>query len=366
MVTTGRFATPSEDKRNRRADMGDGRKQIAGIHHITGISGPPQENLAFYRDVLGLRFVKKTVNFDDPGTYHLYYGNDAGEPGTILTFFPWSNAFPGRAGVGMVTHTAFAVREESVGYWADRFADLGLEVQSKFVRFGSSVIRFAAPDGLQLELVGDPSLWRSDDGGSGEAVSDEAVSDQAVSHQAVSDQAVADEPSADSVAIPGEHTIRGFFGATLGVRDHERTARLLVDTFGYDIDEEEGARMRLTLDGNAPGRRIDLVVDPQGPRPRMGTGTIHHIAFRARDEEEQLSWREQIVRLGFNVTEVLDRNYFKSIYFREPNGVLFEIATDPPGFTADEPLETLGEALKLPAWLEPQRAQIERQLVPLS
>ena len=295
----------------------------------------------FYRDVLGLRFVKKTVNFDDPGTYHLYYGNDAGEPGTILTFFPWSNSFPGRAGVGMVTHTAFAVREESVGYWADRFADLGLEVQSKFVRLGSSVIHFAGPDGLQLELVGDPSLWRSDETGANEEA--EAV-------------------DADSVAIPGEHAIRGFFGATLGVRDHERTARLLVDTFGYDVDEEEGTRMRLTLDGNAPGRRIDLVVDPQGPRPRMGTGTIHHIAFRARDEEEQLVWREQIVRLGFNVTEVLDRNYFKSIYFREPNGVLFEIATDPPGFTADEPLETLGEGLKLPAWLEPQRAQIESRL----
>ena len=294
---------------------------IEGIHHITGICGPAQENLDFYSRFLGLRMVKKTVNFDDPGTYHLYYGDEEGRPGTILTFFPWEHSVHGRSGVGTVSHTAFSVEPGGFEDWVGHFADRSVDFEGPFERFGDQGIAFSAPDSLQLEILTDESV-----GGQG---------------------------------------IRGFHSASLSVRDFDFLQRLLVDEFQYSVRDEADDRIRLTADGGARGHRIDLVRDPDRALPRSGKGTIHHIAFRARDEEHQLEYRERMLSLGLRVTGVLDRNYFRSIYFREPGGILFEIATDDPGFAVDEPVGELGSGLMLPPWLEEKRTSIEAGLVEL-
>jgi glyoxalase family protein len=307
---------------------------IQGIHHITAISGPPQENLDFFSKFLGLRLVKKTVNFDDPGTYHLYYGDEAGSPGSILTFFPWENAFPGKVGVGMVSHTAFLVPRASIDFWLGRFESNNIEFEGPLQRMDEVVLSFAAPDGLLLELVARDEHGAAAGWGGG--------------------------------TIDSEHAILGFQGASLSVRDASLLEKLFVEDFGYESVGSEGDRTRLRAKGDAIGRFVDLVVDPERTPNRSGTGTIHHIAFRARDDQDQLEIRENLLSLGFRVTGVLDRNYFRSIYFREPGGILFEIATDAPGFAVDEKPDQLGSDLKLPEWLEPQRAAIEDRLVPLA
>ena len=295
---------------------------IPGLHHVTAISGPPQANLDFYTGRLKQRLVKRTVNFDDPGTYHLYYGNHLGSPGTILTFFPFVDAGPGRAGPGMADAVAYAAPPAEFGAWMERLALDALDFDGPVERFGRRVITMRDPDGMAVEIVEDK----------------------------------------DAAAEP----VDGFFGVTLWLADPEPTARLLIDLFGYEQAGEEsaGAATRLRLSARDGGRRsvVDIKRDEVPSIGRQGAGTIHHGAFRARDNEEQRGWREQLLAAGFDVTPVIDRQYFNAIYFREPGGVLFEIATDPPGFEVDEPLETLGQALKLPPRYEPMRARIERIL----
>ena len=303
---------------------------IVGLHHVTAIASNPQRNLDFYTEVLGLRFVKRTVNFDDPGTYHFYFGDDAGSPGTILTFFPWPHAAPGTAGAGETTHTAFSVPLASFNFWKQRLAAKGL-APAATARFSEQVLTIADPDGMKLEIV------------------------------AHADAPVGKAPRFSDV--PVEHAIRGFFGVTLLERNLEGTAALL-DLMGFREIASEGNRHRFAAAGTALGNHIDIVVDATAAFGRTGAGTVHHIAFRATDDAAQLAWRKEIARVT-SVTPVQDRDYFHSIYFHEPGGVLFELATDPPGFTLDEPLESLGEELRIPEWLEPQRRQIEQRLAPL-
>ena len=303
-------------------------KPIVGLHHVTAIASDPQRNLDFYTETLGLRFVKRTVNFDDPGTYHFYFGDDAGTPGTILTFFPWPHAARGHSGAGEVTKTAFSVPLASLDYWEQRLRENSLLVERTGKRLNEEVLTFPDPDGMKIEIVGH------------------------------ADAASVKVPRYSSV--PAEHSLRGFFGVTLHERNHEETATLL-GVMGFQKVAEEGNRMRFAADGHALGNRIDVLVDPRAHYGRMGAGSVHHIAFRAADDTSQLEWREEIAK-HVDVTPVLDRTYFHSIYFREPGGVLFELATDPPGFALDEPLESLGEALRIPPWLEGHRSAIEKRL----
>lgn len=299
-----------------------------GIHHITAISGPPQETLDFYVDGLGLRLVKTTVNFDDPGTYHLYFGDATGQPGTILTFFPWTYATPGQTGAGMVQATAFAAPAASIDYWAERLPAVGAQrVAEPVQRFGEPVIRFRDPDGLPLDIVG-TSRAETNAGWPGGPV-------------------------------PAAHALRGFHSATLGLESTGPTADVLTELLGFEVVGEEDGRRRFQGRGDR-GHVIDLVLS--GQSARLGTGTVHHIAFRARDDEEQARWHDALRDRGFRVTDVKDRQYFKSIYFREPGGVLFEVATDGPGFLRDESEAELGSTLQLPPWLEPRRDAIEQQL----
>jgi glyoxalase family protein len=306
--------------------------ETSGIHHVTAIAGEPQPNVAFYVGLLGLRVVKKTVNFDDPGTYHLYYGDGAGTPGSIMTFFPWPGAPQGRTGAGQLTVTSFSVPAASLGYWTERLVEAGVRFEKPEDRFGNTVLRFPDPDGLRLELVA--------------ATGDDR-------------EGWADGP------VPAEQTVRGFHHVTLVVTDPARTARLMTGTLGFRQTGEAEGRTRYEAGEDGPGSTVDVADGTGFPRGTMGVGTVHHVAFRVPDEETQLEVREKVGALGYNVTPVLDRNYFRSIYFREPGGVLFEIATDPPGFAVDEEPEHLGETLKLPPWLEPRRDRIEGALPPL-
>jgi glyoxalase family protein len=306
-------------------------RKISGLHHVTAIASDPQQNLEFYVGLLGMRFVKRTVNFDDPGTYHFYFGDRRGTPGTILTFFPWPGVRSGIRGVGQIEATAFTISADSVNYWLERLKQHHVAAEKTSPRFGEEVIRFVDPDGLLLELIGSNFLGSVD-------------------------------PWPDS-SVPSEHTLRGFHSVSAALEGYEKTARLLTDTFGYRLIEESENRFRFAShDDNAPGRIVDLLCLPDTGIGRVAAGSVHHIAFRARDEQEQLRWREKLVDLGYNVTPVIDRVYFHSIYFREPGGVLFEIATEPPGFTLDEALEELGTKLHLPPWLESARSQIEKIL----
>lgn len=301
---------------------------IPGIHHVTGISGPAQQNIDFYVGLLGLRLVKRTVNFDDPATYHLYYGDEVGRPGSILTFFPWRGVPRGRAGRGTTMETAFSVSPGAIDFWTARLAARSVHVRTASTRFGDKVILFEDPDGLPLALVADPDADRY--------------------------EGWADGP------VDSGRAIRSFYGVTLASADPEATTRVLSEIFGFEVAGEESGRTRFRASADAPGRVVDLIqVDEPA---RRGIGTIHHVAFRARDAEEQIAWQDRIMEYGLDVTDVRDRKYFRSIYFREPGGVLFEIATDDPGFTADEALESLGTSLMLPEWLEPQRPVIESRL----
>jgi glyoxalase family protein len=308
-------------------------KSIVGLHHVTAIASDPQRNLDFYTEVLGLRFVKRTINFDDPGTYHFYFGDEAGSPGTILTFFPWPHATRGSLGVGETSATAFSVPHQSLEFWEKRLLGAGVPVERTGERFQEEVLSFADPDGMRLEIVGH------------------------------ADAGEANAPRTSDV--PPEHAIRGFFGVTLCEGGYEKTVAVL-GTMGFHKIGEHGTRFRFAAEGSALGNHIDVLVQPQLTYGRMGAGSVHHIAFRAADDAAQLAWREVLVASSLDVTPVLDRTYFHSIYFREPGGVLFELATDPPGFSLDEPIESLGEALKLPPWLERQRSHVERALPPIT
>ncbi len=310
---------------------------LSGIHHVTAIASSPQQNVDFYVGVLGLRLIKRTVNFDDPGTYHLYYGDAGGSPGTILTFFPWPGAPRGRVGTGQVSVTSFAIPEHSVGFWQERLARDGVSARGPSAHFDERVLSFEDPDGLPLELVAHPA----DDGRTGWE----------------------DGP------VPREHVIRGFYGVTMAEDGPgagcEHTTTLLTNALGFRLVGEAGNRMRFAMGAGGPGALVDVLCLPGAPRGQVAVGTVHHVAWRTPDDAQQALWRERIGGSGIDVTPVRDRQYFHSIYFREPGGVLFEIATDPPGFTVDESKERLGARLMLPPWLEPRRAQLERTLPPL-
>jgi len=292
----------------------------AGIHHITAIAGDPQRNLDFYTEALGLRLVKRTVNFDDPGSYHFYFGDNIGTPGTIMTFFPWPGARRGARGSGQVTVVSFAVPRNSMAFWKERLRATHVTAEEIKGRFGCNALRFLDADGLQLEIV-----------------------------------ASANEESSS------ERAIRGFAAPTLEVRSPEKTEKLLTEILGFEFVAEENNRRRFRGGGSNASAEIDLVSSEAG-FGQIAAGTVHHIAFRAADDDEQLKVREQLVARGLNVTPVIDRQYFHSIYFREPNGILFEIATDGPGFLIDEPADALGETLKLPPIYQSKRDEIERVL----
>ena len=308
-------------------------RNILGIHHITAIAGDPQANVDFYSGVLGLRLVKLTVNFDDPGTYHLYYGDGVGSPGTILTFFPWPKAPRGRHGTGQVTETAFAVPATSMAYWQNRLTQHGIPFTGPIPRMGDQVLSFADPDGMRIELVATATLN--------------------------SGKAYVNGP------VPLESAIHGFHSATLSEEGYQKTAALLTGTMGFKLIAEEGNRFRYAAGPEQPGAVIDVRCAPEESRGSVLVGTVHHIAWRVPNDEEQVEWLGEISRLGYNVSPVMDRKYFHSIYFREPGGVLFEMATDAPGFAVDEPAGQLGSKLVLPPWLEPSRAQLEATLPPL-
>ncbi|MBX6343284.1 MAG: ring-cleaving dioxygenase, partial [Thermomicrobiaceae bacterium] len=277
--------------------------------------------------------VKQTVNFDMPDTYHLYYGDELGRPGTIITYFPWPRVPRGRRGAGQIAAISFAIPEASVDYWLDRLARHGVAARGPAARLDERVIELADPDGIPLELVARAEAER--------------------------------EPGWAGGPVLPEHAIRGLHGVTLLETRPEATARLLTEELGLRPAGKEGARQRFVAPSPGPGRVVDVVSRPEELPGFEGTGTVHHVAWRVPDEEAQAAWRERLLGLALHVTPVLDRNYFRSIYFREPGGVLFEIATDGPGFTVDEPPERLGTHLKLPPWLEPEREAVERILPPL-
>lgn len=300
--------------------------ETVGLHHVTSIANDPQENVDFYTEVLGLRLVKKTVNFDDTNTYHLYYGDESGHPGTILTFFPFNGAQQGRVGRGQTGATAFIIPDGSVNYWVERLEAKDIDVDTPRTRFDETVVPFRDHDGQPLELVtGTTDI----------------------------------EPWADG-PVPVENAVRGFHGVTLDSLDSESTVTVL-ETLGYERVAQDGDRTRYRTAGDR-AEFVDVRDQPDAPRGRQGVGTVHHIAFRTTDEQTQAEWREPLSDIGLRVTPQKDRQYFKSIYFREPGGILFEIATDGPGFTRDESLTELGTELKLPPWLESDRAMLEQRL----
>jgi len=306
---------------------------IAGLHHVTAIAGDPQANVDFYTGVLGLRLVKVTVNFDDPTTYHLYYGDGQGHPGTIMTFFPWPGAYRGRIGTGQLTVTSFAVPDKSLPYWREHLRSRAIEFEDTHSDFGEELLFLTDPDGLQLELVStssaDPDrVW-------------------------------------ERGPVPAEYAVRGFHHVSLSENGYERTASLLTDTLGFRQIARQGNRFRYATGDGAPSAMVDVVCAPEGRPGRVAVGTVHHVAWRAATDQEQARWRDVLVAGEYDVTPVIDRQYFHSIYFREPGGVLFEIATDPPGFATDETVQQLGSSLKLPPWLERGRPELERLLAPL-
>ena len=305
---------------------------IAGIHHVTAIASDPQENIDFYTSILGLRLVKVTVNFDDPTSYHLYYGDTIGTPGTILTFFSWPGAPKGWRGTGQATTVSFSIPVGSLRYWQQRLDSHRIKAETVPNRFGNELITFHDPDDLLLELVVSPDDERK---------------------------------GWTNGPVPTESAIRGFHGVTLSEDGYERTASLL-DTMGFRFLQQEENRFRFRATGNGPASTVDIQCLPAARVGQVSVGTVHHVAWRTPDDDQQKQWREKLVGSGLNVTPIIDRRYFRSIYFREPGRVLFEIATEPPGFAIDELPESLGSALKLPPWLEPMRTRIESELPPLN
>lgn len=320
---------------------------VRGLHHVTAISGPAQENLDFYADLLGMRLVKKSVNQDDPGTYHLFYADAEGHPGTDLTFFPWAQMAPGREGHGLSTEVSLAVPPGSLVFWAGRLQRYRVQVHGAEVRFGQAALAFQDPHGLRLALVeSESSLGRT-------------------------------FTPWDSSPVPAEHQIRGLEGARMSEGDVSLTSQFLERVLGFQLLGTEGAWHRYAVAGNSEesaaalfgrpepspsGQYVDVREVPGARRGAWGTGTIHHLAWRVDDEAHQNAIRASVESAGAHPTPVIDRFWFKSVYFREPGGVLFELATDGPGFAVDEDPAHLGETLVLPPWLEPERPAIEPAL----
>jgi glyoxalase family protein len=305
-----------------------------GIHHVTAIAGPAQRNLEFYTRTLGLRLVKKTVNFDDPSTYHFYFGDETGRPGTILTFFPWEHVARGQLGTGETQETVFRIPESSVGYWTHRLLEKGVTHEGAAKRFGETVLSFRDPDGLRAALVALPGIQG--------------------------------EPGWSGGEVPAEHAIRGFHGFSLLLCEAAPTSAILTDVLGFSEVGREDSTLRFKAAGTEIGGIVDIRVAGDFPRGRQGGGSVHHVAFRAADDEEQFAMMKKLAdNHGIRTTDQKDRNYFRSLYFREPGGVLFEIATDIPGFAVDEPVASLGHSLKLPPQYEPRRKDIEAVLPPV-
>ncbi len=306
------------------------KNQIAGLHHITAIADNAKRNLTFYTNILGLRLVKKTVNFDDPGTYHFYFGDERGTPGSILTFFPWEGIGKGRNGVGMATEIGYAVPENSLDFWAERFRQANVKQGEIKEKFGEKYLPFQDPDGLNLELI-------------------------------VPGKADLRQPW-ETAEVKNENATRGFHNVTLTLRNVEPTAKVLTDLLGYRLLKQEGNRYRFVTDAIDNANIVDIAEAPGTPSGINAAGTNHHIAFRVENDDILMDFREKISSAGLNITPKIDRDYFFSLYFREPGGVLFELATDNPGFTRDEPLDQLGASLKLPAQYEGSRSRIEKAL----
>jgi glyoxalase family protein len=305
---------------------------VTGLHHVTAISSEAQGNLDFYGGVLGLRLVKKTINFDAPDIYHLYYGNEKGSPGTILTFFPFPGIQKGRKGKGQLTVTSFSIPDNSIDYWLKRLTKFHVKHEKPAPRFEDELyIYLEDNDGLGLELVANKRDER---------------------------------PGFTYGNIPKQFAIKGFYGITLSEEGYEKTASILTDQMDHLLIAEKGNRFRYSA-GGQPSGFVDILCKPEGLRGEGGSGIVHHVAFATANETTQLKAREKLVNRGYNVTPVIDREYFHSIYFREPGGVLFEIATVPPGFAIDEEPAHLGEALKLPPWEEHNRKILERILPPI-
>jgi len=307
---------------------------IQGIHHITAIAGNAQRNYDFYTKVLGLRMVKKTVNFDDPGTYHFYFGNENGTPGTILTFFPWQGIQQGRPGTGMATEIGYSVPEGSLEFWKDRFTQFNVQHGITAERLGELYLPFQDPDGLQLNLI----VPKKND----------------------------NRQAWETAEVKAQNATKGFHSITLTLKSIKGTADILTEVFGYTLLEQEGNRYRYITTNIENAAIVNLIEAPEEERGIVAGGTNHHVAFRVANEDVLMTYREKILQKGINITPKINRDYFFSLYFREPGGVLFELATDNPGFTVDEPLDQLGTSLKLPVQYQPMRAEIEKALPELS
>lgn len=303
---------------------------ITGLHHVTAISGDAQENLDFYVGVMGMRLVKRSVNQDSPGTYHLFYADAEGSPGTDLTFFPWPALLKGRRGAGVTVEVALAVPAGSLGYWRERLAGSGITAGEPIVRFSEETLLFEDPHGLSVALV-------------------------------ATDDPRDSTPWAES-PVPPQYQVRGLHVTRLVTRDLTATTQFIMGAMGYARHAEEDGWQRFAVNGGGSGKWLDLREDREAPRGTWGVGSVHHVAFRVPDDDTELAVRGDVEEFRRNPTPVIDRFWFKSVYFKEPGGALFEIATDGPGFAVDESMETLGETLVLPPWLEPQRAEIEAAL----
>lgn len=309
-------------------------RQIGGIHHVTAIASNPQTNVDFYTQILGLRLVKLTVNFDDPESYHIYYGDNTGRPGSLLTFFIWPDAPRGRHGTGQVSVTSFSIPVDSMAYWIHRLRTHGFPYEHPITRFGEQVLVLFDTDGLQIELVATPQTQSADSWLNG--------------------------------PIPPEHAITGIHGITLSEEGFESTSCLLTDILDFRHILSSGNRFRFETGAGGPGTFVDILCLPAAQQGKVAIGTVHHVAYRTPDKAQQLQWRSDIASAHLNVTPVMDRKYFHSIYFREPGGVQFEIATDEPGFSVDESPQDLGTRLMLPFWLEPLRGRLEHILPSIS
>lgn len=308
--------------------------RILGLHHITAIAGNAKQNFEFYTKVLGLRMVKKTVNFDDPGTYHFYFGDEVGTPGSILTFFPWEGIGQGYTGTGMATNIGYSVPKGSLDFWMDRFKKHHVKFTPQEERFGEQILPFQDPDGLKIDLI-------------------------------VPDNEDNRKPW-ETTEVTAQEATKGFHSITLTLRSIGPTATILTDIFGYKLLSQEGNRYRFVTDAIDNASVVDLIEAPTLAAGRNAAGTNHHVAFRVKDDTILMEFREKIAKKGLSITPKIDRDYFFSLYFREPGGVLFELATDNPGFAKDEPVDQLGSSLKLPKQYEGSRAEIEKILPVLS
>jgi glyoxalase family protein len=309
-------------------------RPLLGIHHITAIVDDPQENVDFYTLVLGLRLVKRTVNFDDPYTYHLYFGDESGSPGTLVTFFPWPGGRRGGRGTGQISAMSFAVPVGSLGFWQEQLSFHEVRFSAPEERAYGQTLALYDPAGLLIELVETADAL--------------------------------ERPGRSTEQVPAEHALRGLLGVTLTVADLDKSATFLQEALGLSAVQREAQTARYQVGEGSAAGYVELLGRPGMPRGHIAAGSVHHVAFRVADDAHQAEWSRELEGKGVSVTEVRDRQYFRSIYFREPAGVIFEIATDVPGFLTDEPLETLGTTLQLPPWLETKRADIEWALPKLN